>query len=251
MKRDACAIAARALPGLGTAALHLRPPDMAAKHRDVSRMRQRTSQLLFQYWNDVRGERLAPERFDIEPARIAAILPETCILERDEKGGCLFRLAGTRICDNYGWELRGHSLADLVSADDRQKLGDVMSEVTERGAAGLVDLTATASDGREVVLEALLLPLLHMSGTITRYLGSISPVDPPAWLGAEKLTPARLASHALVWPDGRPHAVIASGNRQAPFVQSLAAARVVRVDRRQFRVVQGGRADHDVFTLRK
>ncbi len=212
-------------------------------------MRQRTSQLLFQYWNDVRGERLAPERFDIEPAQIAAILPETCILERDENGECLFRLAGTRICDNYGRELRGQRLHDLVIADHRATLGEVMTEVTERGAAGLVDLTATSADGREVVFEALLLPLLHLSGTITRYLGSISPVDPPVWLGTEKLVPGGLESHAVVWPDGRPHAVVAS--RQTPFVQSLVGARVVRVDRRQFRVVQGGRADHDVFTLRK
>jgi len=214
-------------------------------------MRQRTSQLLFQYWNDVRGERLAPERFDIEPAQIGAILPETCILERDENGEYLFRLAGTRICDNFGRELRGQRLHDLVPADDRVTLSDVMTEVSERGAAGLLDLTATSADGRDVVFEALLLPLLHMSGTITRYLGSISPIDPPAWLGTEKLEPARLASHAVVWPDGRPHAAVASSSRQAPFVQSLVGARVVRVDRRQFRVVQGGRADHDVFTLRK
>ncbi len=214
-------------------------------------MRQRTSQLLFQYWNAVRGERLAPERFDIEPAQIAAILPETCILERDESGGGLFRLAGTRICDNYGRELRGLHLHDLVAADDRSTLGAVMTEVTERGAAGLLDLTATAVDGRDVMFEALLLPLLHLSGTITRYLGSISPVDPPVWLGTEKLTPGRLASHAVVWPDGRPHAVLAGSSQQSPLVPSLVGARVVRVDRRQFRVVQGGRSDHDVFTLRK
>ena len=45
-------------------------------------MQQRTNQILFAYWNDVRGERLAPRRFEIEPARIATILPETFILER-------------------------------------------------------------------------------------------------------------------------------------------------------------------------
>lgn len=214
-------------------------------------MRQRTSQLLFQYWNDVRGERLAPERFDIEPARISAILPETCILERDESGGCHFRLAGTRICDNYGLELRGQSLLDLVPEGDRAVLEEVLAEVTQRGAAGLFDLSARTEDGREVTFEALLLPLLHTSGHVSRYLGSISPVDPPVWLGTERLTPGPLGSHALVWPDGRPHALVERSNRQSPFVQSMIGARVVRVDRRQFRVLQGGLSDHAVYTLRK
>ena len=62
-------------------------------------MKQSTIQVLFGYWNEVRGERLAPRRFEIEPARIATILPETFILERLDSETFPYRLAGTKICD--------------------------------------------------------------------------------------------------------------------------------------------------------
>ncbi|MFM9937958.1 MAG: PAS domain-containing protein [Hyphomicrobiaceae bacterium] len=205
-------------------------------------MRQRTSQLLFQYWNDVRGERMAPERFDIEPSRIAGILPETCIFERDGEHAYQFRLAGTRICDNWGRELRGTSLHLLALPGDRPVLDDVMETVTDQGAVALFEFAATTRDGRDIAFEALLLPLLHMTGTVSRYLGAISPIDPPAWLGTEVLTAGPLISHAVLWPDGRPYALIERNHRQAPFLPAMAGARIVRVDRRQFRVFDGGRA---------
>ncbi len=80
-------------------------------------MKQHTSQSLFQYWNDVRRNRLAPQRFDIEPSRISHILSETFILERGERDDFLFRLAGTRVCDQLGTELRGQDFMHFVGAD--------------------------------------------------------------------------------------------------------------------------------------
>lgn len=214
-------------------------------------MKHRTSQLLFQYWNDVRGQRLAPERFDIEPARIAAILPETCILERDEAGSCQFRLAGTRICDNWGRELRGAGLHDLMLPSDRPVLEEMLASITTQGAVGLLELSAATRDGRAVLFEVLILPLLHTNGAVTRYLGAISPFDAPYWLGMEKLAAGPLGEHALVWPDGRPHALLERNNRQAPFLPIMTAARIVRVDRRQFRVFEGGRASEpDVKSMK-
>lgn len=210
-------------------------------------MKQRTSQIIFQYWNDVRGERLAPERFDIEPSRIAAILPETCILERTAEGALIFRLAGTRICDNYGHELRGSNLHDLVSAEDAAVIDDLLLPVTHQGAVAVLELGATTEDDRDVAFEMTLLPLLHMNGSVTRYLGSISPIDPPVWLGTMRLEPTGLRSHAIMWPEGRPHALIEKAHRQSPFLPAMAGARVVRVDRRQFRVLDGGRVSEPIW----
>jgi hypothetical protein len=203
-------------------------------------MRQHTSQLLYRYWNDVRGERMAPERFDIEPTRIAAILPETCILEQSDGGPCRFRLAGTRICDQYGYELRGTALVALATEADRLLIEEVLASITTQGAVGILELTAEAPDGRAALFEAVLLPLVHIDGAVSRYLGAISAIEAPAWLGAAVLTPGPLADHRLVWPDGRPHAVIERTRRQAPFLPELAGARIVRADRRHFRVLEGG-----------
>ena len=87
------------------------------------------------------------------------------------------------------------------------------------------------------------MPLTHGQTGVSRYLGSFAAIDPPFWLGHETLVPSRLVRYSLIWPDGRPHAVVAQANRQAPFVAELARARVVRQNRRQFRILDGGRKE--------
>src|SRR5262245_16401234 len=55
------------------------------------------TQALYAYWNEVRGDRLAPRRLEIQPARIAEHLLDTFILERSGRSAFRFRLAGTRV----------------------------------------------------------------------------------------------------------------------------------------------------------
>ena len=60
-------------------------------------MRHKTSETLFAYWNGVRGEHLAPRRFQIEPAKISGILSSTFMLERLGPATYRYRLAGTTV----------------------------------------------------------------------------------------------------------------------------------------------------------
>ncbi len=206
-------------------------------------MKQRTSHILFSYWNDVRGDRLAPRRFEIEPSCIATILAETFILERVDSRTYAFRLAGTKICEQFGMEFRGRNFLDLTGASDRGALEQDLAAITDQGAAGVLEFEACDPSGRPVRFEALVLPLTHGRQGVTRYLGAISAIEPPPWIGFEALKPHALLSHTLFWPDGRPHAVLERTNRQAPFVPELAAAKIVRFNRRHFRVLEGGRKD--------
>lgn len=204
-------------------------------------MKQRTSHTLFGYWNDVRGARMAPRRFDIEPSRISDILAETFVLERIDTHTFVFRLAGTRICDMFGLELRGRNFADFADQDGHAELEHAMAVITGQGAVGVFEIEAGDPTGRKVRFEAVMLPLTHLDEGVSRYLGSISAIDTPSWLGFEPLSDFKLVEHLLIWPDGRPHAVVERQNRQAPFSPALAKARVVRLNRRQFRVLDGGR----------
>lgn len=205
-------------------------------------MQSRSSQILYRYWNEVRGHRLAPTRLEIEPARITDILSETFILEAAEIGGYVFRLAGTRICEQVGSELRGRDFLDLAGPEHAGVLDEALATVTTQAAVASCCIEMTAADGRGVQFEVLVLPLVHARQTISRYLGAMTAIDAPAWLGTEPLTPRRLVDHTLHWPDGRPHAVVERAGHQAPFLPAMAGARVVRHDRRQFRVVEGGLA---------
>lgn len=203
-------------------------------------MNNRTSQILYRYWNEVRNGRLAPARLEIEPARITDILSETFILETGEIGGYTFRLAGTRICEQMGTELRGREFLDIAGEENAPILDDVLATVTEKGAVATFMVEMQADDGRTVEFEILLLPLMHTRQTISRYLGCMTAIDPPVWAGTRALKPSRLLDHDVLWPDGRPHALVERSGHQAPFVPAMANARLVRADRRQFRVLEGG-----------
>ena len=103
-------------------------------------------------------------------------------------------------------------------------------------------MEAGADSTRRVQLEAILLPLVHDGNAIDRVIGAMSAMSSPHWLGHERLRERRLVRHEMIWPDGRPHAVIERAGRQAPF-RPPAQARIVRDERRSFRVLDGGRKD--------
>jgi hypothetical protein len=205
-------------------------------------------QTLYGYWNTVRAGRLAPQRLEIEPSRIAGILSETFMLERIDTGTYQFRLAGTRLCEVWGSELRGKNFLDGWSDQDRRALERHLATISEQGAAALLTIEGVVDTRHRVELAANLLPLLH-AGKITRIIGAMSATSAPHWLGSEPLRSRHLKHHQLVWPDGRPHAVHARLARQAPFQPALAGpgVRVVHAPQRRFRVLEGGRASgkHD------
>lgn len=203
-------------------------------------MNSRSLQALLAYWNDVRRGRLAPRRFEIEPSRIADHLPDTFILERIDAETYRFRLAGTRMCEVMGAEFRGSDFLDHWSTSDRTTLEGQLSIMTFQGAVGYFTFEAAAADARSADFEILLLPLIHSPDTIDRFLGVIAPIDPPIWLGSVRLEQRQLLTAELIWPDGRPHSIVERLGHQAPFLPDVRNARIVRADRRAFRVYDGG-----------
>ena len=206
-------------------------------------MQQKTLQTLYGYWNEVRAGRLAPQRLEIEPSRIAGILSETFMLERIDAATYQYRLAGTRLCEMFGSELRGRNFLDGWSEADRQLIGRDLVTVCEHGAVAVLGLEGSSGDSRHrVELEAVLLPLVHAGQKIGRIIGAICATSAPHWLGSAPLLSRHLRRHEVIWPDGRPHSVVERLSKQAPFQPERAHARIVRTDRRQFRVFDGGRA---------
>ena len=169
-------------------------------------MRTRTAQILYAYWNAMRGDRLAPRRFEIEPARIADILPETFILERAERADLRYRLAGTRICENFGAEFRGRSFFEGWAAGDLGAVGECADRVLHEGGVGLLSIEALTAGGRGARFEVLLLPLTHTRDHVERVLGAITAISDEPWLGAEPLLerrPHRLSGGGVTVKSGR------------------------------------------------
>jgi hypothetical protein len=201
-------------------------------------MKQRTLQILYAYWDGLRAGRIAPLRLEIDPARIGSILPEIFLLERTDPAVYCYRLAGTRLCEIFGAELRGSNFLDGWSTTDRAILAGHLRLTCDQGAATLLTAEASADSVRRVELEAILLPLMHANAPAGRVIGAMSPMSSPHWLGHERLTERRLAHHELIWPDGRPVA-----DSRQPFAPATPPAGLAKGDRRAFRVLDGGRKE--------
>jgi hypothetical protein len=203
-------------------------------------MKHKTSRVLFSYWNDVRADRVAPQRFEIDPSRISAILPYTFILERRDAETYRFRLAGTRMCDIFGQELRGTNFLDGWMTIDRLPLLRQFSTLTRQGSVGIVHMEVAAIAEEAIEGEVLLLPLRHTRDSIDRVLGSFSPLQSPSWLGEKPIVSKRVLANELVWPSHDALATVSRVPDEEPATAEARTARIVRSERRQFRVFDGG-----------
>ena len=207
----------------------------------ASHMKQTTIQTLYTYWDGVRAGRIAPRRLEVEPARIAAILSETFMLECGQ-GDYQYRLAGSRLCELFGYELRGTSFLSGWSEADRALIERLMSAVRSEGAVLRLALEAGIDARHRVELEVVLLPLLHAGNSVGRVIGAMSPTSQPHWLDKGRLTGRRLLRHELVRPERVGDGAPLNGDRQAPLLPALTGLRLVQSERRQFRVLDGGRS---------
>ena len=201
-------------------------------------MQQPTSKQLYAYWDRVRNGRLAPRRFEIEPAKIAPLLPETFIAECSDPSTYRFRLVGTRICRCFGRELRDTDFLALWEPEDREALDSLLKTVVNDAAGGHGVFHAYTPSGRRATFEFVVLPLVHAADTINRLVGVITAIDPPFWIGAEPLARLELVERHVRWPDAVPPPFVTRGTQS-----SSSDAEAVRGARERFRVYEGGLAD--------
>lgn len=165
-------------------------------------MRQSSVKQLYAYWDRVRNGRLAPQRHEIEPSAIAPILSETFIAECVGPSRYRFRLAGTRICDFFGFELSGSDLLDYWSGEDKDNVTALLSNVFGSGAVGYALFDAYTAKARSCRFELLMMPLRQGGEAINRALGAISAVERHFWLGTEPMLRQELIELQIHWPDG-------------------------------------------------
>ncbi|WP_245256768.1 PAS domain-containing protein [Hyphomicrobium denitrificans] len=201
-------------------------------------MQESVSQALYSYWNSLRGDRVAPKRFEIEPSCISGNLPDTFILERVSPSSLRFRLAGTRICEAFGIDFRGVDLFRLFEDGDARIIAQQIASASE-GAVCVFRISAGSTSGLSTEFELLILPLTHTRDTVDRFLGALTPVARPNWLGTVALTQRKLLSHELIWPDGVALPT-EQGSNIPVLMPTIREARIVRSNRRQFRVYEGG-----------
>ena len=204
-------------------------------------MKHISSQTVYDYWNEKRGDKPAPGRADIDPADIRRALGDTFMLAADFVDRWRFRLAGTRVCALFNREIKGEALTALWREADQATIEKLAGTITQEKIGAVMGLTGRADDGAEVDLEMLLLPLAHAGHARIRALGVLAPLSPPFWLGSKPVTELQLNTLRHIGPEVEAFATgPALAPAQTPVAEPLALHDGGRM-RRGFVVYSGGR----------
>ena len=167
-------------------------------------MKHRSSRQLFDYWTQLRGNRSAPERGEIDPSHIREILGDTFILEVTDSLDFVYRLAGTRICSAYCRELKERSFLSLWSKADRNAVTRLLEGVRNDGAVAVIGARGFNNRQQDMQFEIVLMPLSYGDKAHNRVLGSHSVAEVPYWFGSNPVLNHEIVSMRLIWPEERP-----------------------------------------------
>lgn len=125
------------------------------------------------YWERLRAGRIAPYRAEIDPRQFESALENMFILERVGIGNMRIRLAGMKVCEMMGMEVRGMQPGYLIEEADRQRFDRLLNVVM--GEPAVVELKLEAKcRGSIYRATMLLMPLRSDFGDINRVLGCTS-----------------------------------------------------------------------------
>ena len=155
---------------------------------------------LYSYWNDLRGDRLTPDRSDLDPLAIRKILADVFVLEVDPHGEIRFRIAGARTSALIVNDLKGSRFKDLWLPQSHAALDEMLFSVMSESRPAVAGVKAAPPGRPYLDLEMLLLPLRHLGQNHVRLMGSISPASVPGWLGLVACEPMALGPMRMLHP---------------------------------------------------
>jgi hypothetical protein len=161
-------------------------------------MKHKNSHLLVGYWSRLRQGREVPDQTDIDPRAIKRLLSYTFILDCEKPGRPFYRLAGTALCERFGFELKGTSFLGHWEARSGLALSSLMRQALKlRQPICLSSIAATADNGM-VELETVLTPVSFNGGEPTRFFGMVQMLSDPAPLLGRSIAYERLVSSQLI-----------------------------------------------------
>ncbi|OIQ27806.1 MAG: diguanylate cyclase [Alphaproteobacteria bacterium MedPE-SWcel] len=124
------------------------------------------------YWSALRQGDEIPSRSQVDPRGLENILSQTFILERVAPGIARFRLAGQKVNELAGMEVRGMPLTAFFTADARKNVSASLEHMFADPSILEFDLKTEASRLRgSRSARMILLPLRSDLGDVSRALG--------------------------------------------------------------------------------
>ena len=126
------------------------------------------------YWENLRAGRVAPYRSEIDPREFKHALENMFILEIVGDSNIRVRLAGMKMCEMMGMEVRGMSPRAFMMPGDRTKFDQAIMDVVAKPAVTEFVMETIDYNGRSGTAYMLMMPLRSDFGEITRILGCIT-----------------------------------------------------------------------------
>lgn len=187
------------------------------------------------YWERLRAGRIAPYRAEIDPRQFESALENMFIIERLAPDNMRIRLAGMKICEMMGMEVRGMQPGSLIDEVDRLRFERLLAVVMGEPAVVELQLEARSRLGGYRA-SMLLMPLRSDFGEVNRVLGctsgegdrftaplaftirdvAVTPIEPSQAAETRQALPGFAEEQAGFAPAEGPRLVAIEGNPNAP-----------------------------------
>ncbi len=138
-----------------------------------------------QAWHALRGDRFAPSRKEIEPARFKPVLGSIFVMDvLDDGADFRFVLGGESVVHLMGRRLRGKLLSGQPQTPFFKGMARLFVECVRTKAPVAVGPMRTVREGNDYLeIEVLVMPLSDTGTSVTSLLGAIhfSRVRDPVW----------------------------------------------------------------------
>lgn len=132
---------------------------------------------LHNHWKSLREGNLPPFRSEISPRSLPDMLDNLFIFETLNPDDIRVRIAGIKICEMMGREVRGQTPMSFFGENARGRFAAVMTDVLTRPTVARLGLETSDSNGNIGHADMILLPLRSDFGDVSRIIGCVSEPD--------------------------------------------------------------------------
>ena len=147
-------------------------------------MKHKNSHLLVGYWSRLRKGRAVPDQTDIDPRAIKRMLPYVFILDAENPARPIYRLAGTALCERFGFELKGTGFLAHWEAQSGAALASLLQQALKLRQPVCLSSIGASADCGMVELETVLAPVTFGPGetdALHRHDPDPERCEPAAW----------------------------------------------------------------------
>jgi hypothetical protein len=192
-------------------------------------MKHKNSHLLVGYWSRLRQGRQVPDQTDIDPRQIKRLLSYTFILDCEIVARPIYRLAGTGLCERFGFELKGSGFLAHWESQSGMALAPLLRQALKLRQPVCLSSIAVTADNGMVELETTLTPVSFNGGEPRRFFGLVQLMSDPTPLLGHAIAYERLIASQLIQededhqdqslPPPPPPSVITRAHPKAPYLR--------------------------------